>query len=54
MQGKVSHLTRLRLAHETADGPRREAFRHQILTEASTVHPSDLPPELRAYINQLR
>ena len=54
VQGKVSHLSRLRLAHETADGAQREAFRRQLLTEASTVHPGDLPVELRNYIAQLR
>jgi hypothetical protein len=54
VQGKVSHLGRLRLAHESADGARREALRRQILTEASTLHPDDLPADLRAYLEQLR
>lgn len=54
VQGKVSHLGRLRLAHESADGAQREALRRQILTEASTVHPEDLPADLRAYLEQLR
>lgn len=54
VQGKVSHLTRLQLAHESAQGTQREAFRRQILVEASTVHPDDLPAALRDYIAQLR
>ncbi len=54
VQGKISHLTRLQLAHEGAQGPQREAFRREILVEASTVHPDDLPAALRDYIAQLR
>lgn len=54
VQGKISHLTRLQLAHEGAQGTQREALRREILVEASTVDPEDLPATLRDYLARLR
>ena len=53
VQGKVSHLTRLRLSYESAEGTRREALRRTILTEAATVDSDDLPESLQAFITEV-
>ena len=54
VQGKISHLSRLRLDYETAaEGPQRAAFRRTILTEAETVDPEHLPESLRLFVASL-
>lgn len=53
VQGKITHITRLRLSYETAEGNQREALRRTILTEAATVDSEDLPEELQAFITGL-
>lgn len=55
VQGKVTHLNRLRMTYESAeDGLRRDAVRRLILSEAATVHPEDLPADLRSFLAGLR
>ena len=53
VQGKVSHLTRLRLSYEGAQGAQREALRRTILTEAATVDTDDLPGALQTFIAEI-
>ena len=54
VQGKISHLTRLRMSYEIADeGDRREALRRMIVTEAATVDNEDLPESLRTFITEV-
>jgi hypothetical protein len=54
VQGKVSHLSRLRAAYEAADaGPAKESFRRQLLTEASTIDLGLLPAELQAFLRSI-
>ena len=53
VQGKITHITRLRLSYETAEGAQREALRRTILTEAATVDTDDLPEALQSFITQL-
>ena len=54
VQGKISHLTRLQLEYEAADGNRKEALRRMILTEAATVDADDLPESLQSFVAELR
>ena len=54
VQGKVSHLTRLRLSYESTEGPQREALRRQIIVEASEVDSRHLPPELVNFIQAIQ
>ena len=53
VQGKISHLTRLRVAYVAAEGERREALKGQILVEAGTVDTERLPTELRMFVYEL-
>lgn len=53
VQGKISHLTRLRLSYEAAEGRQREALRRTILTEAATVDSDNLPESLREFVDGL-
>ena len=53
VQGKISHITRLRLSYEGAEGDQREALRRTILIEAATVDSEDLPEELQTFITSL-
>ncbi len=53
VQGKISHLARLRTAYEASEGNQRTAMREQILVEAATLDPIHLPANLRSFINNL-
>lgn len=54
VQGKVSHLTQLRLDYEQATGPQKATLRTVILTEAAQVDNSKLPPDLAGFISSLK
>lgn len=53
VQGKISHLTRLRLSYEGAEGIQRASLRTMILTEAATVDAEDLPESLQTFIAEI-
>jgi hypothetical protein len=54
IQGKTEYLTRLRLQYETVDDGHKAALREMILSEASNVDNSKLPPDLAAFIQNLK
>lgn len=56
VQGKAEHLTKLRYDYERADDKdgQKSALRSYILTEASTVDNSKLPPDLQRFISKLK
>jgi hypothetical protein len=54
IQGKVSHLTQLRLDYEQADGAQKATLRTVILTEAAQVDNSKLPSDLAGFIAGLK
>ncbi len=53
IDGKITHLTRLKLDHQTKGDAHQSALRSVILAEASTVDRSQLPNDLRAFIETL-
>ena len=54
IDGKITHLSRLRLDYETQGKSHGSVLRATILREASTVDQSKLPSELRQFIEGLR
>lgn len=53
IDGKITHLNRLKLDYQTKGEGHRGALRNMILTEASTVDRSKLPSDLRRFIETL-
>ena len=53
IDGKITHLNRLRLEYQTAGASHKSILRASILTEASTVDRVKLPPDLRRFIETL-
>lgn len=55
VHGKASHISRLRLEYESTESDsRKRALRGMILAESSAIDITLLPPELRAFIQQLQ
>ncbi len=54
VQGKREYLSRLREQYETADDTHKAALKELILSEASNVDNSKLPPDLAAFIQSLK
>lgn len=55
VQGKIDYLSRLRLAYKSSDSPtQKAALKETILTEAANVDNDKLPPDLQAFINDLK
>ncbi len=53
IDGKITHLTRLRLDYQIKSEAHRSALRSIILAEASTVNRSRLPYDLRMFLETL-
>ena len=54
VQGKTEYISRLRYEYQAADEGHKNALRTLILSEASTVDNSKLPPDLQGFIAQLK
>jgi hypothetical protein len=53
VDGKITHLNRLKLEYQMASDGHKGILRSTILTEASTVDPAKLPASLRRFIESL-
>ncbi len=53
VDGKITHLNRLKLEYQMAEDGHKRILRAAILTEASTVDNSKLPYDLQAFLNTL-
>jgi len=53
IDGKITHLNRLKLEYQKADEGHRGMLRETILTEASTVDKTKLPADLRRFLDSL-
>jgi len=53
VDGKITHLNRLKLDYQTKGEAHKSILRATILSEASTVDRTKLPPDLRRFIETL-
>ena len=54
IQGKTDYIGRLRYEYQTADEGHKAALKSLILSEASTVDNTLLPPDTQTFLNSLK